>query len=75
MHLLPVHYGDFSPCLDSVKYDYKLRNHRKQSSGGTPRYSGQSRKAKVKDRGGGLVKGNSCQSQGRHFNVNFYLNS
>lgn len=53
MHLLPVHYGDFSPYLDSVKYDYKLRNHRKQSSGGTPRYSGQSRKAKVKDRGGG----------------------
>lgn len=45
MHLLPVHYGDFSPYLDSVKYDYKLRNHRKQSSGGTPRYSGQSRKA------------------------------
>lgn len=49
MHLLPVHYGD----LNSVKYDYKLRNHRKQSSGGTPRYSGQSRKAKVKDQGGG----------------------
>lgn len=53
MHLLPVHYGD----LNSVKYDYKLRNHRKQSSGGTPRYSGQSRKAKVKDqRGGGGVR-------------------
>lgn len=68
MHLLPVHYGD----LNSVKYDYKLRNHRKQSSGGTPRYSGQSRKAKVKDQGGG---GSQSQSQGRHFNVNFYLNS
>lgn len=67
MHLLPVHYGD----LNSVKYDYKLRNHRKQSSGGTPRYSGQSRKAKVKDQGGG----SQSQSQGRHFNVNFYLNS
>lgn len=52
MHLLPVHYGD----LNSVKYDYKLRNHRKQSSGGTPRYSGQSRKAKVKDQGGGGVR-------------------
>lgn len=76
VHWLPVHYGDLSTWWHSVKYDYKLRNHRKQSSGGTPRYRGQPRKAKVKDcGGGGGVKGSSCQSQERHLNVNFYLNS
>lgn len=53
VHWLPVHYGDLSTWWHSVKYDYKLRNHRKQSSGGTPRYRGQPRKAKVKDCGGG----------------------
>lgn len=67
MHLLPVHYGDFSPYLDSVKYDYKLRNHRKQSSGGTPRYSGQSRKAKVKDRGGGADQRELMSKSGASF--------
>lgn len=59
VHWLPVHYGDLSTWWHSVKYDYKLRNHRKQSSGGTPRYRGQPRKAKVKDwegRGGGGSK-------------------